>query len=488
MKFLIDTNIIIPLEPTDGSNIEPGSYSAIDLVRLISEGNHQIYIHPASLADLAKDKNKDRREARNLLVKKYPLLPNPPSPSDNMKTILGSFPLGSNDAIDITLLASVESDAVDFFVTSDVGIHKKARRIGLGQRVALPGEAIDLIESLFPITPLPPPAVHYMLAHELNINDPIFESFRSNYPEFDKWLAKCRKEHRDCWVIQIGQEYRGIAIIKAEDQGEYGLDGPILKLCSFKISENSRGASLGELLLKAIFEYAVRNNFKYLYFETFEQQRELILLAETFGFKIHNELSTKGEMVMIKTISPSTEDQTKLSPLDYHIAFGPHYFKPSGVEAFAVPIQPHFHHLLFPDVDIQRQLFPGENSYGNSIRKAYLCNAPIRRIEPGDLLFFYHSRTTKGVTCLGVVEQTLVSSNPDEIVRFVGKRTVYSFPQIRLLCESPVLALLFRHSRSFSQPIHMQTLFRNGVLSGPPQSIVTIPQEAVPWLIQKLEL
>lgn len=53
MKFLIDTNILIPLEPTSPSNAEATTEQAIRLVRLVAENGHQIYLHPASLTDLS---------------------------------------------------------------------------------------------------------------------------------------------------------------------------------------------------------------------------------------------------------------------------------------------------------------------------------------------------------------------------------------------------------------------------------------------------
>ena len=49
MKFLIDTNILIPAEPTSPQDIEPGTPFVVNLLRLLVEGAHQVYVHPASL-------------------------------------------------------------------------------------------------------------------------------------------------------------------------------------------------------------------------------------------------------------------------------------------------------------------------------------------------------------------------------------------------------------------------------------------------------
>jgi len=156
------------------------------------------------------------------------------------------------------------------------------------------------------------------------------------------------------------------------------------------------------------------------------------------------------------------------------------------VSAFIVPILPDYHRLLFPEAEPQRELFPGQYAFGNSIRKAYLCRSHIRKVEPGDLLFFYLSQTRQSLTCLGVVEQTLVSDDAASIARSVGKRTVYSYIQIAQMCRGPVLAILFRQSRIFRDPIQWEELVEHQVLKGPPQSIVTIPKEALTWLLSRI--
>jgi hypothetical protein len=79
------------------------------------------------------------------------------------------------------------------------------------------------------------------------------------------------------------------------------------------------------------------------------------------------------------------------------------------------------------------------------------------------VLLFYQSVTNRGAIALGIVEETLVSSSPDEVVRAVGKRTVYSLEEIRGLCRSPVLVILFRQARALAHPIPVEELVENGV-------------------------
>ena len=68
MKFLIDTNIFIPLEPTAEADFEAGTSSAFAFVRRAQEAGHQVYVHPASREDIARDRSDARRRPRGRLT------------------------------------------------------------------------------------------------------------------------------------------------------------------------------------------------------------------------------------------------------------------------------------------------------------------------------------------------------------------------------------------------------------------------------------
>lgn len=487
MKFLLDTNILIPAEPTSPDDIEPQTPIVTEMLRLFAQGQHQVFIHPASRNDLRNDQNQARRKMRDLLLDKYVELPNPPQLSERLETTLGTPAANSHDSIDYFLLAAVDADAVDILVTDDIGIHKKAARLGLEERVATPGDAIASVRTLFPVTPQSPPAVCHKLAYSLNEKDPIFDSLRQDYPGFDGWLQKCKREHRKAWVISTPQTeyYQGIAIVNQQIPTEHGLTGKVLKICAFKVAEESRGVHFGELLLKPIFDYAFANNYDYLFLTTFPRHIQLIELLKAFGFIPMSDRTKNGEMVLVKNLKPSPIDKT-LDPLDYHLLFGPYHFR-SDVSAFIVPIRPEYHQLLFPEAESQQELFPGRNTFGNSIRKAYLCRSSIRKIASGDLLFFYLSHHRKSLTCLGVVERTVVSHAPDVIARMVGKRTVYSYNEIQNICSSgEVLVILFRQAWVFRVPVTWPELSQKRILKAPPRSVVRIPEEELSWLVKRM--
>ncbi len=91
------------------------------------------------------------------------------------------------------------------------------------------------------------------------------------------------------------------------------------------------------------------------------------------------------------------------------------------------------------------------------------------------------------VAVTGVAEQTLVSGDPATISRFVGKRTVYSDEEIEKFCNGrQVLAILFRKAHIFKVPMIMEELMDMGFFARAPQSIVSIPERALPWLEERV--
>ena len=484
MKFLIDTNIFIPLEPTRLLEVEGGIKNVTEFVKLVTLSGHQIYVHPAQRADLKRDKDEERRKLREILFNKYPSLPQPPHISLSLERIVGYAEPGSNDWVDHQLIAALSCSACDFLVTEDRSLRKKAGKLGLENRTATVTEAISILNDLYDTCPHPPPAVQNVKAYVLNEHEPIFQSLQEDYRGFDKWLNKCKREHRQAWVIYgRNSSLAAFTIVKQKTGKTWRLDGKVLKICSFKVSELHNGFRYGELLLKAIFDYAARNGYDWIYITIFEKYYDvLISLLESFGFRKMDEKTDIGELTFSKPMSFDGEEYACLDPLSFNVRYGPYAFKIKNVLAYMVPIKSQYHRLLFPEVEKQMELLPGSRPFGNSIRKAYLCNAQIRTIKPGSNILFYRSGDQNGISVMGVVEDTFISSSPTEIARYVGKRTVYTYPEIEGMCTREVLAILFRQSRILKKPIAIETLIENKIISAAPQSIVTIKREALEWI------
>ncbi|MBV1766843.1 MAG: EVE domain-containing protein, partial [Methanobacterium sp.] len=123
---------------------------------------------------------------------------------------------------------------------------------------------------------------------------------------------------------------------------------------------------------------------------------------------------------------------------------------------------------------------------GNAIKKAYLSRANLNNVSPGDLLLFYltkddkqPTKDTQSITGIGIVEKDYHNlDNADEIIKIVGKRTVYSPNEIgTLVDDSSAMVLLFIFSTSLPKKVHLNRLKELNILKAHPQKIQGITHE-----------
>lgn len=486
MKFLFDTNIIISAEPTAPADVEAQTANVAILFGLIGQLNATGYVHPASLGEIGKDKNSGRRNIRQKLFSKYLRLEAPPCITEEITSVLGEPDPGSNNAVDMLLIAALAGNAVDFLITEDSGIYRRAARLNLAERVLTIDEALVTVRGLLPKSIKTPPAVKLVKCYQLQRTDSIFDVLREDYEGFDAWLGKCQREHRPAFLIEDGHRHAAIAIIKNETSNDIDLSGAALKICTFKVAETASGFRYGELLLRAIFDYIYAKGISQTYLTCYPKQASLVRFLQKFGFSEHSGLDN-GEVIFVKRFAPSERDLIELAPLDFHKQYGPYQIKTANVGKFIIPIQPKYHKILFPNLEDQLNLFAGSDACGNSILKAYLCNASLKDLPPGSLALFYRSQDEQHIQAIGVVDECLRSSNAEEIVRFVGKRTVYSLQEIKAMCERETLAILFRYAKEIPS-VGLNELVDNKALLGAPQQITRIKQEANQWIQSKIEL
>lgn len=478
MRILLDTNIFIPLE--DSSQVLDESLS--DLVKLANQYGHQLLIHPASKEDIGRDSNKQRREISLSRINKYPQIEFPPILSPEERNKLGLAQNKDNDRVDNLILYALFRDAVELLVTEDRGMHKKASLLGLTDRIHYVQQASELLRKLHTKELVTLPSIKDIPTHSLILKDPFFDSLREGYPGFDKWfIEKCCREERHAWIYFDGHEHpRAICIYNEEkspivSDSSQALQGKVLKLCTFKVGEEVRGRKIGELLLKAAFQYSTKNSIEHIYL-TMKPDKQPYLrdMVEEYGFSYFSDYN--GDQVFVKE-HPVTPPISSLSPLDYHIQFFPHFKSDADVNKFIVPIQPKFHAMLFPEIQAQLGLFL-HSSVGNAIKQAYLCNARIKLPSVGDIVLFYRSKDMKAITSLGIIESVHDLDDVDKIVPLVSKRTVYSFDDIAKMAEKRTKVILFRSAMHFNQPVTYQWLIEKGVINGQPQSIQRISDDS----------
>jgi hypothetical protein len=487
MKFLIDTNVLITLEPVT-PELEPTAEVATEFLALAIEGQHSVVRHPAQRIDDANDKDEARRRARTILFRKYRTLASVRPSGPDFTAALGSPASGTNDWVDNQLLVALEARAVDFLVTEDAGIHRKANRVGLGMQVLRVRDAVDMLRTFLDRAPAAPPAVEWVKATALDERDPIFDSIRAEYPELNTWLGVCRLEERDVALIRTREGgYAGVCIL-ARKSDKFGAKGKWLKICQFKVSERFGGRRYGELLLKTVFDYRFTNDYDFAYVTVFDHHDNLIQTFEDFGFQPWIDRTPRGELVLIKTFRPTQADRDGLDPLDYHRRFGPPALAMRPERTFVIPIKPEYHRTLFPESE--RQLGLGfdepDRPHGNALRKAYLCHAKILSIPVGSTLLFYRSQDLHTISFVGVLEEARRSEDVEAIAKLVFRRTVYSYEQIEAMARQPTLALLFRQDRILAEPITLAEARASQLLLAAPQSIATVRAEGFEWLMRRI--
>lgn len=488
MNILIDTNIFIYFE----------DYKVIDesftkLYNLCSKFNHKFFIHPSSIDDINNDKDLDRRKVSLSKIKKYSVLENAKFPSENDIKHLGLTENNSHDKIDNIILYALYKDSANLLLTQDTGIIKKARKIGIDHRVMFVQQALHSFNKLHLQHEIYYPNMINKYLYELNKDDDIFDSLREDYSEFDNWFSKISQEHRKCWIhgYNGNANIGGILIYKDENNpivtnNNKALRGKVLKISTFKISEHMQGWKLGELFIKTVFTYANKNKYEYIYLTTRQDKQEyLVSLIEDFGFRYFGRCDKDRDEVFVKKITINGMNDMHLNAIDFHKMYSPSIRCKTNINKFIVPIKPSYHNILFPEIEDDKRLFYTHPSVGNTIKKAYLSHANTNQMKSGDLLLFYRSQDKMAITTLGIVEKTFKSSDFEQILEEVAKRTVYSYDEIQELAKKEAHIILFRLIEHFDTPFITKDWMRENSIDKKCQSICKIEDDCFYRILDK---
>lgn len=484
MRVLLDTNILIGRE--DNKIIDQNLQI---LLRILNKLKINIVLHPKSIEDIKRDKDTKRKKILLSKFKTYNHLEDFSEPSDSFIKLIGE-PKSINDIIDNYLLFAVYRNAVTFLITEDIGLHKKAQNVSLSDRVLKVIESLELFAKELPKEVRLPPALKETTMANLDVNDLIFDSLRIKYPGFNIWFRDKANDGRKCWIYLMRDGSLGAVLIYKFEQESIPSLPPLpekkrLKIATMKVSHV--GHKIGELLLKKSFELAIRNNIPEIYITHFTEKIDyLVDLIQEYGFikiaTVNRDWTVIPEDVYLKKILINDKDIKSISPFQISKSFYPNLYDGIRVKKHIVPIQPQYHELLFTD-------YPGRQTTlnehmgqliieGNTIKKAYLSHSSSKKLETGDILLFYRSVDVKSVVSLGVIESVFYDlTYPNEIISIVGKRTVYSFSEIKEIAKSPTTIILFNFHFHFKKPIKYKTLLNQRILKGPSQSISEIDHD-----------
>jgi GNAT superfamily N-acetyltransferase len=480
MRFLLDTNVLIPLEDSQ----LPLAPSLASFVRLAHLHGHVLLYHPASEDDIREDRNVDRRNQTLERLGQYERLdarPECPWNVDGMRV---------NDARDNEILYALSLNAANGLVTEDRRIHDKAKKLGITNPIYTIQTANDQLLRLHRQVVVSLPNVIEVPLYSLTpqLGTPFFDSLREAYP-FDEWFARKAQAGVRAWISNDeAGEVGAICIYDRQTReritDEMVLPGDALKLSTFKVGDTHRGRKIGELFLKAAFRYATEHGLEHIFIHgDMDKHHFLFELLVDFGFEfVGSHPGSDGRDAVYLKQHPVASPEPYEPYLEYHCRYFPHFCSGPGVSKFIVPIRPEFHRILFPDyqslANHQRDMFPVENYAGNAIKMAYLSHAQTNTIEPGSVLFFYRSGDDQALTSIGIVESYEQLSDADAIISKVKRRTVYTLADIQKMAEKPTRVLLFRFVRHLVRPIPSAELIQHRVLNGRPQSLTSISHDA----------
>ena len=480
MKVLLDPYIFLSRDRVISDNIK-------DLSGILDQIGAKIIIHPPSIEYL--EKHTDNRKMQTVLsgIRKYSLLQSDLDPKVDLEYLSAVRNVNDDrNNVENSILYSVYKDSVDFLVTEDISIHKKASGLGIDDRVLLIDEAIRLFINYLPEygikAPLPLKNEH---VKNLDLGDPIFDTLKEEYPEFQGWFKKISNKGRRCWVYYRNDGRIGALLIyKVEDEPVDCIpsvpEKKRLKISTLKVTHV--GYKIGELFIKLATDVSLNNDLSEIYLTHFTRSNDrLIELISEFGFyKVGT--NCRGEEVFIKKLVIDKLEAQSIFPIDISKKFYPSLYDGVHVKKFVVPIRPEYHNKLFTD-------FPGRQTTllehagkfiveGNTIKKAYLSHSNIRRMGPGDLILFYRSEDLQAITSISVAEAVYTGiEDADQIVKLVGKRTVFSRKEIDELVKKPVSIFLFRHHFHLKKCLPLDAIVEAGIMSAAPQSVTEILHE-----------
>jgi len=482
MRILLDTNIFIYRE--DDHVL---SEDLKQLLSVLYKLKVELLIHPLSQSEITKDKDVARREIILSKIGSYPTLEMPPDPvKDNSYLATVGSTEDEHELIDNHILYAIYKDAVDFLITEDKGIHKKAAKLSVDNRVLLITEALTFLSGhLQKDSFTTPPALKIDYVYNLNINDPFFNSLKDDYPEFGDWFSSVSKEGRRCLVYYNDDKSIGALMVYKLEEEPIDITPPLPKKRRVKISTlrvAQMGYKIGELFIKQSVDIAIQNDISEIYLTHFILPEDrLVELITEFGFyKVG--INQRQEGIFIKNLLPEKKELLVFTPFEITTRFYPCYYDGKDVNKFIIPIRPQYHSRLFTNYK-GRQISLSEYAgnfivEGNTIRKAYICNSRIKKVKRGDVILFYISKR-KQLTSIGVVEAIYSGINDvNDIVKLVGKRTVYSLNEIKFIARQSTLVILFWQYLHLNSPLSLAQLIKLGVLRCAPRSILSIPEAA----------
>ena len=468
MKALLDTNIIIHREANRIVSQDIGI-----LYRWLDRGRYTKCIHSATINEIKKNPNKETVDLFLVKLDSYEVVEIPSPLHDDVKAVSNQFDTTDNDRVDSTLLNEVYVGRVDLLITEDKKIHKKAKELGLSDKVF----TIDsFLEKTFAEHP---ELVNYKVLNvqklkfgKINIDDSFFDSLKEDYDGFDRWFLKKYDEEAYITINSNNGMLLSFLYLKIVDENENysNINPPFppkkrLKVGSFKVISN--GFRLGERFIKIIFDNALKNHVQEIYVTIYDkrpEQQRLIELLEQWGFILWGK---KGEeLVYVRSFEPQFEENNLKGCF-------PYISRNNNI--YIVPIYPEYHTELLPDSILNTESpeeYVEDFPHRNCINKVYVSRAIEPYPSSGDILVFYRTGGyyKSVITTIGEVQEVKSDFNDEEdFIHYCRKKSVYPEKELREMwrySDRKPFVVNFLYIYSFPHRINMKDLIDLHVLAG----------------------
>lgn len=484
MRVLLDTNIVIHREAKSVKNASIGT-----LFRWLDKIHHEKCVHPASIDEIKKHADKDLVTSFQRKLDSYAVLKTLAPEHESITRIRTRLDKTENDKIDTSLLNELVQGRVDALISEDRGVMRKAQLLGIDSQVF----TIDAY--LEKVTAENPNLVDYKVLSvrqeyfgNINLADDFFDSFRRDYPGFDRWFV--RKSDEVAYVCRSETNtVIGFLYLKKEDESENYSDisPPFdkrkrLKIGTFKVIAN--GHKIGERFLKVIFDNVLTQNCSEAYvtlFDNTDDQVRLKSLLIEWGFAEYGDKrsDTGVETVLVRRFPPNVSSNNP--KVNYP------FLKPTS-RKFIVPIYPDYHTELLPDSILRTESpkdFLDSKPNRNAISKVYICRSVNRNLERGDLIVFYRTASggsgyhTSVATSIGVVEDVHNPiSSKGELIRLCRKRSVFSDNELAKHWDynprSRPFVVNFLYVTTFPHRLNLKALMENGIIKEAPRGFERI--------------
>ena len=471
MKALLDTNILIHREASKVVNEDIGR-----LFNWLDRLHYEKYIHPLSIAEVEKHSDANVVKSFRTKLQSYFAIKTEAPEVPAIIAIRSKYDKSENDANDTTLLKEVFGKRVDCLITEDRKIHAKAKDLGITSSVYTIDGFLEKVTTENPdLSEYKVLSVRKEYFGNINIDDPFFDSFKTDYPEFREWF---NKKANEVAYVCFSDTHNVLAFLYLKREGadeNYNDITPTfrpknrLKIGTLKVASN--GFKLGERFLKIVFDNALRNKVDEIYvtlFHNSEEHDRLIGLLEDWGFEYYGEKANTAinELVYIKNFHPIPD---KLFPKKTYP------FISMDRQCFIVSIYPEYHTELLPDSILNNespQDYVENKPHRNAIQKVYISRSINRDLHPGDLILFYRTGGFyKGVTTtIGLVESIIDGiADEAEFIKQCRKRSVFSDAKLREFWNynkryRPFI-VNFLHVYSFPRRLNLEALIKLGVIA-----------------------